>query len=375
MIKTTLGLEAKITLCESDGAPATSENAIPLVEHMAKNTKLFGTEYLGNTIEVRSQPHDSVDGVMSDIKRGYGMLLEEARRRRLKLLALGIHPMMQWRKEQIFPSNHNTFIAHITPFGGKRYVGNGLHVHVGSPAFMEDRELLISVLNQARFYLPHLLALSASSPFWNGYDDSGFSSYRAANLLPGEEAFGGMPTLFRDAAEHQAMVALMDEVLPGLKVNADLRINRTHQTLEFLVMDMVPDMALMSKLAALCQTLVVHLAERYKSGNELNSPMWLNRLNRWIAAKYGSIHDIKFIAYDQVPTPWPDVMKATLEDVRESSQALGYEELLADLPTLRCPARDMVNIYNETLFDSTPELAVALSEVTSRMIARTEAIA
>ena len=100
-------------------------------------------------------------------------IVELARENGLRLAAGGTHPFAEWRNQEIYPDERYRVIVEDMKMVARANLIFGLHVHVG----VEDRETAIQLMNGARYFLPHLLALSANSPFWLGMD-TGFHSYR-----------------------------------------------------------------------------------------------------------------------------------------------------------------------------------------------------
>ena len=177
----------------------------------------------------------------------------------------------------------------------------GLHVHVGIP----DRETAIQVMNMARYFLPHLFALSTNSPFWNGRN-TGFKSYRVKVF----ERFPrtGIPDAFESLAEYNDYLALL--VKTGCIDNAkkiwwDIRLHPFFDTIEFRVCDIPMRVDETIALAGLMQALVAKLHKLLKQN--MTWRMYRRRLldeNRWRASRYGiSGKLIDFGKQEEVDTP------------------------------------------------------------------------
>jgi carboxylate-amine ligase len=105
-----------------------------------------------------------------DIRR---QIIGLARENGLRLAAGGTHPFAEWRNQEIYPDDRYKVIVEDLKMVARANLIFGLHVHIG----VEDRETAIQLMNSARYFLPHLLALSTNSPFWLGMD-TGLKSYR-----------------------------------------------------------------------------------------------------------------------------------------------------------------------------------------------------
>ncbi len=110
----------------------------------------------------------------AEVKMIRRKIVELARDNGLRLAAGGTHPFAEWRNQEIYPDDRYRVIVEDMKMVARANLIFGLHVHVG----VEDRETAIQLMNGARYFLPHLLALSANSPFWLGMD-TGFHSYRS----------------------------------------------------------------------------------------------------------------------------------------------------------------------------------------------------
>jgi carboxylate-amine ligase len=160
----------------------------------------------------------------------------------------------------------------------------GLHVHIG----VEDRELSISLLNQLRTWLPHLLALSSNSPFWLARY-TGLRSYRA--IVWKRFLRTGVPDPLHSWSDFENYVKTLVKsgcIDNGKKVWWDIRPHAFYSTIEFRIFDMPATFEDTIALSALCQTLVARLAWLHRHG--LMTPILSRCLieeNKWRAARYG----------------------------------------------------------------------------------------
>jgi carboxylate-amine ligase len=223
----------------------------------------------------------------------------------------------------------------------------GLHVHVGMP----DRQTTIDLMNAARYFLPHLLALSTSSPFWLGHD-TGLKSYRTAVFRRFPRT--GVPDHFGSWSEFDNYVTLLVElhcIDNGKKVWWDLRPHPTFGTLEFRVCDVPTRVEETIAIAALCQAIIVKLHRLYE--RNMGFRLYRRALieeNKWRAARYGI--DGKLIDFGKrIEVPMRALAIELLEFVDDVVDDLGSRPALAYVHTILADgtsADRQLRVYRET---------------------------
>jgi carboxylate-amine ligase len=211
-------------------------------------------------------------------------LSASAERVGLRIAAAGTHPFSSWRDQVISPGARYESIVEELQQLARSLLIFGLHIHVAVP----DRTSTIELLNEARYFLPHLLALSTSSPFWQGRD-TGLKSYRTTVFRRFPRS--GIPDKFDSWSEYEDYVNTLVElhcIDDGKKVWWDLRPHPLFGTLEFRICDVPTTPQVTVALAALAQAIVVKLY-RLRSRN-LGFRIYPRNLveeNKWRAARYG----------------------------------------------------------------------------------------
>ena len=164
-------------------------------------------EFLKAQVEVGTRVAATVAEARDDLRRLRTALFEVVDRHGLALIAASTHPFADWADQQVTEGDRYLLLAKDLQVVVRRLVICGMHVHVG----IEDPELRIDLMNQVSYFLPHLLALSTSSPFWHGIE-SGLKSYRMSvfRSLPRT----GIPEHFSSWSEYQRHVDALVE--PGL---------------------------------------------------------------------------------------------------------------------------------------------------------------
>jgi carboxylate-amine ligase len=248
-------------------------------------------------------------------------IIDLARANGLRIAAGGTHPFAQWSQQEIYPDDRYRVIVEDMKMVARANLIFGLHVHIG----VEDRETAIQLMNSARYFLPHLLALSANSPFWQGMD-TGFHSYRSKVF----ERFPrtNIPDLFQSWSEFEDYVDLLIRtncIDDAKKIWWDIRPHPHFPTLEFRVCDMPMRYQETIAIAAICQAVIAKLYklhERNLSFRHYNRALLME--NKWRAARYGL--DGKLIDFGkQTEVPARDLIHEILDFVDDVVAELGIE--------------------------------------------------
>jgi carboxylate-amine ligase len=243
----------------------------------------------------------------------------------------GTHPFADWSHQQLTEGHRYEELINRTQWWGRQMLIWGVHVHVGMP----ERDRVMSVLSSMLTTYPHLLALSASSPFWAG-TDTGYASTRA--LMFQQLPTAGLPFAFQTWEAFEQCIG--DQTTTGViesmaDVRWDLRPAPHLGTLENRVCDGVSTLTELGALTALVHCLVVDLDTRLLAGEELPTmPPWHVQENKWRAARYGL--DAIVILDDQSRERLvTDDLADILERLTPVARRLGCEDELravADIP-------------------------------------------
>jgi carboxylate-amine ligase len=242
-----------------------------------------------------------------------------ARDNGMRLAAGGTHPFAQWREQEIYPDDRYHRIVEDLAMVARANLIFGLHVHIG----VEDRETAIQLMNGARYFLPHILALSANSPFWLGMD-SGLRSYRCKvfDKFPRTN----IPDLYQSWAEFENYVNLLIHtncIDNAKKIWWDIRPHPFFPTLEFRICDMPMRLEETIAIAALCQAVIAklyQLHERNLSFRHYSRALIME--NQWRAARDGL--DGKMIDFGkQTEVPARDLIYEILDFVADVVEELG----------------------------------------------------
>lgn len=287
-------------------------------------------EFLQCQLESRTPICHSIGQARAALLRQRAILLRAAGRRGLRLVASATHPWAHWRDQTPtdLPRYHR-LDAELRGVG-RRLLTCGLHIHVG----IEDLDLRVAVMTAARPYLPLLLALSASSPFWLGRD-TGMASYRSAVFS--ELPRTGIPVAFASGTDYLSTLnGLVDSgaIDDPTKVWWDIRAHPRLPTLEFRICDMTPRADHVIAIAALCQALTQYLIERIGSGAVYDAPpQHLIAENKWRAARDGLAGSLINWNTRQLQ-PTIDLAQALTAQVQPAAEQLGGGRTLSGIDEL-----------------------------------------
>jgi glutamate---cysteine ligase / carboxylate-amine ligase len=286
----TIGLEEEYLLVDKASGALANDAAATIVAECAKRLEAIGhagtvtPEFLRAQIEVQTGICKTVGEARAQLARARQMVAEVAGEHGLAPIAASTHPFADWGAAKATEKERYRALATDLQGVGRRLVICGLHVHVG----IGDDELRIDLMNQAMYFLPHLLALSTSSPFWRG-EDTGLKSYRLAvfNELPRT----GPPDHFESFGEYERQVRrLLDAGLidDPTKLWWDIRPSSRFPTLEMRITDVTTRLDDAAGIAAmfLC---ILGLLWRLRRSNQRWRiyPHMLVKENRWRAQRYG----------------------------------------------------------------------------------------
>jgi carboxylate-amine ligase len=312
--RSTVGLEWELMLADGRTGDLVSrgpEIIDELEESVAPERFAVTGELLTNTIEVTSGVGDTVEAAVDDIADAIAAVRTATDPRGVELLCAGSHPFAQWYDQEVTDKTRYHSLIERTQWWGRNMMIWGIHVHVG----VDDVTKVFPIINALSTYLPHLQALSASSPFWAG-ERTGYASNRA--LVFQQLPTAGLPWGLGDWAEYESYLDDMvrtDVMADATEVRWDIRPAPRWGTIEVRACDGMSTLPELAAVAALTQTLVEDFSRRLDAGEELPSLQpWFVRENKWRAARYGL--DARVIVdRDGRQEPVVEHLEATLERV------------------------------------------------------------
>ena len=275
-----------------------------------------------SVIEIGTGVCRTIQEAKEEIRDIRSQIVGLARANGLRLSAGGTHPFAHWASQEIYPDDRYHTIVEDMKMVARANLIFGLHVHIG----VEDRETAIQLMNGARYFLPHLLALSTNSPFWLGME-TGLRSYRCKvfDKFPRTN----IPDLYTSWSEFEDYVDLLIRtncIDNAKKIWWDIRPHPHFPTLEFRVCDMPMRMEESIAIAALCQAVLAKLYQLHKQNLTFRHySRALIMENKWRAARYGL--DGKLIDFGkQEEVPARRLIGEILEFVSDVAEELGSRE-------------------------------------------------
>src|SRR5215212_677668 len=343
----TLGIEEEFQIID----PQTRELRSHVAEILEEGKMLLGEqikpEMIQSMVEVGTGICRNIQEARTDITRLRSIIAGLAKKNGLVIVAASTHPISRWQDQKIFDDERYELLVQELQTVARSLLIFGLHVHVG----MADRERAIHIMNAARYFLPHVLALSTSSPFWLGVN-SGLKSYRS-------EVFKKFPRT--DIPDHfgsytafsQYVQMLLDtnSISNPKKIWWDVRPHPFFPTLEFRVCDIPTRVDDTVAIAALFQAIVARLDSLIE--RNLGFRLYPRRLiqeNKWRAVRYGLDGNlIDFGKSKEVPAR--DLIRELLDFVDDVLDPLGSRKEVEHIHTILergTSADEQLRVFAET---------------------------
>lgn len=257
---------------------------------------------------------------IQQIAKGYG----------LAPLAVSTHPFAKWQQQHFTDRERYRALEKDLAGIARRMLIGGMHVHIG----INDDDLRCDLMNQFSYFLPHLLALSTSSPFWEG-EETGLRSYRLTvfDNLPRT----GLPPHFQSYGEYQRTIQMIIDtkvIEDATKIWWDLRPSDRFPTLETRICDVTPLLEDAMAIAALIQSLMRMLFSLRCSNQRWRIyDRFLVAENRWRAVRYGASQGLIDFGVGAI-VPFAELMDELIEMVSPHAEALGCLDELQGVKTI-----------------------------------------
>ncbi len=343
----TLGIEEEFQIVD----PLTRELRSHVAEILDEGRMLLGEqikpEMIQSQIEVGTGVCKNIQEARADISRLRGIIAGLAEKNGLRIAAASTHPISRWQDQKIFDDVRYELLIQELQTIARSLLIFGLHVHVG----IADRERQIHIMNASRYFLPHVLALSTSSPFWMGHN-TGLKSYRSEifKQFPRTD----IPDHFDSYPGFERYVELLVKtgcINDGKKIWWDCRPHPFFPTLEFRICDIPTRVDDTIAIAALFQAIVAKLTRLIEKnlGFRLYRRMLIQE-NKWRAVRYGlDGMMIDFGKQKEVPTK--DLIRELLEFVDDVLDDLGSRKDVEHIHTILergTSADEQLRVYRET---------------------------
>ncbi|MEO1092793.1 MAG: carboxylate-amine ligase [Pseudomonadota bacterium] len=314
-----LGIEEEYLLVQTDTCDLAEAPTALIAACESDLEGQFSPEYLQCQIEVGTQVCNTIENARDDLRHLRDCIARRAAEHGLAPIAVSCHPFSDWKTQN--HTRKDRYEALRSDLGGvvERLLICGMHVHVG----IDDDALRIDLMPQLSYFLPHLLALSASSPFWRGHD-TGLASYRLTvfDNLPRT----GLPPRFDSWAEYESTTGVLIDlgiIEDTSKIWWDLRPSHRFPTLETRICDVSPRLEHTLGIAALTRALL-RMLWRLRRANQRwrDYDSFLINENRWRAQRYGPTDGLIDFGARRI-APFADLLEELIELVGEDLDALG----------------------------------------------------
>ena len=337
----TLGMEEEYLLVDPATRDLAADPPASLLDQCQRELGTrAGPEFMRCQIEVGTRVCRSIAALREDLAHLRRDVAEIAARHDLRVIAASTHPFGTWLPQKTTQRDRYTQLAEDIGIPLRRLLICAMHVHVG----IEDPNLRIDLMNQARYFLPHLLALSTSSPFWQG-NRTGLKSYRLAVFS--ELPRTGIPERFESFSDYEQHVEALvhtGTIEDATKLWWDIRPSARFPTLEMRVCDICTRMSDGITIAALF-VCILRMLWRRKCANLVwrNYKLMLISENRWRAMRYGA--DGGLIDFGRrTVVPYPDLVEELLDMVEEDAAVLGC---LAEIDNARAILRRGTSAHSQ----------------------------
>src|SRR3981189_637495 len=343
----TLGIEEEFQIVD----PKTRGLRSHVSEFLEEGKMILGEqikpEMIQSMVEVGTGICKNIQEARADITRLRSIISGLAAKTGLVIVAASTHPFSSWQDQKIYDDERYELLVQELQTVARSLLIFGLHVHVGIP----DRERQIHIMNASRYFLPHVLALTTSSPFWMGHN-TGLKSYRSEifKQFPRTD----IPDYFDSYSNFQRYVDLLVKtgcINDGRKIWWDLRPHPVFPTLEFRICDIPTRVDDTVAIAALFQAIVAKLTKLIDKnlGIRLYRRMLIQE-NKWRAVRWGL--DGKMIDFGkQKEVPTRDLVLEILDFVDDVVDELGSRKEIEPVHTVwegRASGREQLRVFAET---------------------------
>ena len=368
----TLGIEEEYLLVDKETRSLVID---PPKSLLSECKELLGNqvtnELLRSQIEIGTKVCNNIQEAREDLAKLRKHVIKVTGQHGIAPIACSTHPFSRWSEQELTPKDRYELLTTEMQAVARRMVICGMHVHVG----INDDELRIDLMSQLTYLLPHLLALSCSSPFWNG-ENTGLKSYRLTifDNLPRT----GLPAEFQSYAEYQRHIQILINagvMEDSTKIWWDLRPSARYPTLETRIMDVCTRMDDAISLAALLVStirMLYRLRIKNQRWREYN-PM-LIRENRWRAMRYSFDEGLIDFGIGSI-VPFEQLLDEFIELTLEDAKSLSCEsEVAATKDILRrgTSAHRQLKTYQSSI-DAGKNSEDALKDVVDMLISETAA--
>lgn len=366
----TLGIEEEYLLVDLETKDLVADPEPEFLAECARRTdQHVSPELMRSQIEIGTGICQTVAQAGAEVKELRREIAEVGREHGYAPIAVSTHPFAKWFSQKQTAAARYASLTREMQANARRFLISGMHCHVG----IEDPELRIDLMSQMSYFLPHLLALSCSSPFWEG-EDTGLKSYRLTvfDALPRT----GLPPQFASFGEYERHISILIDagiIDEPSKIWWDLRPSARFPTLETRIMDVCTNVNHAISLVALnvCLLRMLYRLRRDNQRWRTYSSMLINE-NRWRAMRYSCSEGMIDFAKGEI-VPFTVLLEELMAFVAEDAEALGCQNELSglrDILLVGNSAQQQLSVFSEAK-TSGADAAEALCRTVDWLIAET----
>ena len=373
----TLGIEEEYQIVDPESRNLQAYITELLSKDQERPTSLdLKPEFMQSQVEVGSHVCRNVKEIRAEVVRLRRAVIEMAEENGVAIVAASTHPFANWEEQAITDGARYRELLDDLQGVAKRLLIFGMHVHVGFGEDKESKNLMIEIMNQARYFIPHLLALSTSSPFWHG-ENTGLKSYRSVifETLPRT----GIPHSFTSWDEFKnyektlGMVGAFGKADTHAKIWWDIRPHPIFDTLEFRITDICTKIDEAVCIAALFQAICAKLIKLRKQNMSWRQYRHMHITeNKWRAVRYGVEGELIDFGIEKA-VPFHFLVEELLELVDDVVDDLGSRKEVEYVRTIMkegTSADRQIRTYRQNGGDDNSE--EALKAVVDNLIAETK---
>jgi carboxylate-amine ligase len=362
----TLGIELELQLVDAETL-ALVPNSSKIIDSLDSFQDSIKHELMMSNLEVVSKICGDIHEAEEDLRAKLKAVLRAASLNSTRIAMASTHPFSRWRDQERTDTDRYRGLLENLQMVGRRFNIFGLHVHVG----VNGGEKAIYIMNKMLYYLPHLLAVSSNSPFWQG-EDTGLRSYRTKvfETLP----TAGLPFYFQGWSDYLTLVKSYIDTGTIKTIRElwwDIRPHPDFGTLEVRVCDIPPTLEEVLGVAALIQAIVKRLSDEYDRGVPFERPrVFVTRENKWRASRYGI--DGAFLVKDGASAiSVTEAMEIVFDFVEGQSKELGstrYLQVVRDTMKRGTGASRQLKLFSEK--GSFEDVVLGLAEGLAREVSQ-----
>jgi len=316
----TVGIEEEYLLVEAESRDLVRDPPQELWDDLnAALGEEVGSEFMRSQVEIQTAPCANISDARADLTGKRRAVCEIAERYDFHVIAASTHPFADWGRQLHTDKERYNLLARDMQAVVRRLLISGMHVHVG----IHDPDVRIDLMSQVSYFLPHLLALSTSSPFWHS-EDTGLKSYRMSvfKALPRT----GLPEHFNSWAEYERHVNVLVEAgifEDASKVWWDIRPSARYPTLEMRIADITTTLEDGLAIAAVYTSLLAMLFTKRQLNQRWRTySNFLIAENLWRAQRYGISEALMDFGIGQL-VPFPQLTEELIEILTPEAERLG----------------------------------------------------